>query len=99
MKMFQVGMRIFMEETTISLREKLRKEALEKFLKRPVTSRAVSKLVSLGRNDITLADLVMLDEMQSEGGLNPMTVQILDEIRKAVLEDVEGQVAGKEDDY
>jgi len=59
-----------------------------------VTNRAVSTLVSLDRNDITLADLVMLDKLQSEGGLNPMTVQILDGIREAVLEDVEGRLVG-----
>ncbi|RPB28159.1 hypothetical protein L211DRAFT_845284 [Terfezia boudieri ATCC MYA-4762] len=97
LEVFRGGMRTFMEEAIVSGREKQKREAREQFCNRPVTSRAVSKLVSLGRNDITLADLVMLDEMQSEGGLNPRTVQILDGIRKAVLEDVEGEATGKEE--
>ncbi|KAF8435904.1 hypothetical protein BGX38DRAFT_1262567 [Terfezia claveryi] len=97
LEVLQGGMMAFMEEATVSINEKQKKEAREQLCKRPVTSRAVSKLVSLGRNDVTLADLVMLDEMQSEGGLNPRTVQILDGIRKAVLEDVDGGAAGKEE--
>ena len=94
LKVLQGGMKEFMKEVAISGHEKLRKEAQEQFRNRSVTNRAVSTLVSLDRNDITLADLVMLDKLQSEGGLNPMTVQILDGIREAVLEDVEGRLVG-----
>lgn len=95
LKVIPVAICAALEDIRITTYEEQRKKAQAQFRKRPVTSRALSKLISLGRNDITLADLVMLDEMQSNGGLNPMTVQILDGIRKVVLEDVEGKVGDK----
>jgi len=62
----------------------------------PLEVRSVSKLVGLGRNDITVADLVLLDKLELQGRLSPMTVQILDVIRRVVLEDVEEQAGGKQ---
>lgn len=61
-----------------------------------VTKRAVSKLVGLGgRSDITLEELVFLDQLESQGGLKPKTIQILDGIRDIVLEDVVGKLEAR----
>ncbi|KAF8416320.1 hypothetical protein BGX38DRAFT_1244509 [Terfezia claveryi] len=44
LEVLQGGMMAFMEEATVSINEKQKKEAREQLCKRPVTSRAVSKL-------------------------------------------------------
>jgi len=59
----------------------------------PVTQRAVSKVIRVGgRSDITLAELVLLDQLESQGGLGRKTIQILDGVRDVVLEDVVGKL-------
>ncbi|KAF8435905.1 hypothetical protein BGX38DRAFT_105835 [Terfezia claveryi] len=62
----------------------------------PVTQRAVSKLIRVGgQSDITLAELVLFDQLESQGGLDRKTIRILDGIRDVVLEDVMGKLEAR----